>query len=134
MKLKDQVVSFELARKLKELEVKQESLFGYDANGNLMDDKETELARRIPIEVISAFTVAELGEMLPPRFTPNRQSYEIFYSLKYSSKWRSGWLAEYRVAPYGAVRVSKSAATEADARAKLLVHLIEKKLILPPLK
>ena len=115
MKLEKQVVSLELAKKLKELGVKQESYFGwvYDpywgpnhfVTSN-SDDYNWEY---------SAFTVAELGEML--------------------SKGTLAWWQNTRdehgdpnwVYSYGAVSVS--AKTEADARAKMLVYLLKSSLV-----
>ena len=68
MDLKNQVTSLELSKKLKELGVKQDSLFYLDVksgdihygfpSGNISKD---EIGKRF----ISAFTVAELGEILP---------------------------------------------------------------------
>lgn len=67
MKLEDQVVSLELAKKLKELGVKQESYFKYEERENghveIYHSKPTSCAHKY----YSALTVAELGEMLHPR-------------------------------------------------------------------
>ena len=67
MKLEDQVCSLELAKKLKELGVKQESLFYWWFVRNDMGD-DVFVSDTKPVngtEYWSAFTVAELGEMLP---------------------------------------------------------------------
>lgn len=70
MKLEDQVCSLELAKELKELGVKQESLFVWvylDQNcysikfypySIIPDENST-------VKIFSAFTVAELGKMIP---------------------------------------------------------------------
>jgi hypothetical protein len=65
----------------------------------------------------SAFTVAELGEMLP-----------VFVDglpLGISAD-RTGIYTRY---DNGSMKVSFEADTEADARAKMLIHLIENKLL-----
>jgi hypothetical protein len=81
MELKDQVVSLELAQKLKELGVKQESLFYWlehyvgpasRAGNTPMPPKPKVIDAKNAHKILSynkftyaAFTVAELGEMLP---------------------------------------------------------------------
>lgn len=65
MKLEKQVVSLELAKKLKSLNVKQESLWYWgkvetDSEFRLMNSTGAELCK----EAYSAFTVAELLQML----------------------------------------------------------------------
>ena len=120
MKLKDQVCSLKLAKKLKELGVKQKSLFGY-----IEDSKcPTTGKERIRLEYInekeaikdgwhkyySAFTSSELGEML--------RAYElecVWFGAE--GKW-------------GAFQTGSSvdtiyANTEVNARVKLLCFLIE---------
>jgi hypothetical protein len=71
MKLEQQVTSLELSKQLKELGVKQESVFWWNV---LFNSGETELENFQRYKTsdgspcddsISAFTVAELGEMLP---------------------------------------------------------------------
>ena len=82
MKLEDQVVSLELAKQLKELEVKQDSLWYYaefkddsylDVTGASEPESVFQIIQRGYFEFVqfedeeiySAFTVAELGGMLP---------------------------------------------------------------------
>jgi len=70
MKLEDQCVSLELAKKLKERGIEKESLFYYvniDGEGKYYLYYEEALPEEIEYEgeTISAFTVAELFEMLP---------------------------------------------------------------------
>ena len=145
MKIEQQVTSLEISKRLKELGVKQESLFwwrlGYSTSesfdngvslgkhGNFRDYELTyypkprygtadlkwnqaDLQKLYETE-LSAFTVAELGEMLPswighpqelPRKTEDKWSFQIkgFYDL---------------------------ADTEADARGKMLICLLENNLL-----
>ena len=69
MKLENQVCSLELAKKLKELGVKQEGLFKWhsklDGKGNRVYTEIVYLPIKQMEQDYSAFTVAELGEMLP---------------------------------------------------------------------
>lgn len=131
MKLEQQVCSLELAKKLKELGVKQESYFawariaskrmdgnGYDWDtyGLVKNDFQAE------IEYISAFTVAELGEMLH-KYTECWNFY-MGFGLGLSS-------AEYKIglSKSGYKEVEFRDLSEADARAKMLIYLLENKLI-----
>lgn len=134
MKLEQQVVSLELAQKLKELGVKQESLFYWcgshsnpDApwgihNWSIRDkefrhwsirDKEFRLRYYQSDDPVSAFTVAELGEILK-----NGGACSFYQGL---------WCCTY-VSEDGRSH-KEGADTEADARAKMLVYLLENKLI-----
>jgi len=110
MNIQKQVISLELARKLKKLGVKQESRWYY----NVYDAKTTlDIAKDNcggDERFYSAFTVAELGEMLP----------KDFMSYKRYDKWTCG---EHRINKW------ESAETEADARARMLIYLLENGLI-----
>lgn len=67
MKIEQQVCNLELAKKLKELGVKQDSLFYYSI-GPLDDSLQIgklDHGWSEPVENISAFTINELLEMLP---------------------------------------------------------------------
>lgn len=117
MKLENQVVSLELAKKLKELGVKQESLFKYIAtfpSGEYrISDRYTETDLSYGADVISAFTVAELGEILPEGFRIEKFK-DNYWCFDKKRRNRMHW------------EISE---TEADARAKCLIYLIENKLI-----
>lgn len=70
MKIEQQVTSLEISKRLKELGVKQESLFYWSSYGMKFKKETHELIPENEInpsfmeDYISAFTVAELGEML----------------------------------------------------------------------
>lgn len=133
MKLEDQVCSLELAKRLKDLEVKQESLF-YFSKLSIQDTYQLELRRHMVsgeivladcTDYISAFTVAELGEMLPAIVENNYYFTSVkLYNLHH-------WGADYRNwetnEPF--CLWDTEAETEANARAKMLIYLIENKLI-----
>lgn len=110
LELKDQVCSLELSMRLKELGVKQESLFDYILfsewkiyfNGI---NKESYYRDRV-----SAYTVAELGELLPLTIL--------------CEKHRSGvWRVQDNMSDVF------SDITESNARAKMLIYLIENNLV-----
>jgi len=120
MLLKQQVSCLECSKKLKELGVKQESLFYWDfcrfTNGDewIIRVEGYDYSMPTPIESVSAFTVAELGEIL-------KQT-----NCSISSNYISGneeWLCDMSNWPLSVGE------TEACARAKMLIYLIENKLI-----
>lgn len=142
MKLEHQVVSLELSQKLKELGFEQESLF-YWQQGNLFlpDDKEIQNDWKVGIfgafndkEFISAYTVAELGEMLPEILPVKGRAtdYDTDYSLSISKlenrcTWEICYCGGGDCGCYGNKIIEEK--TEADARAKMLIYLKENKLI-----
>ncbi len=127
MTLEQQVCSLELAKRLKELGVKQESLFYWSEQLRKVISREQFLSyepydfeklqddsfREAVDRTYSAFTVAELGEMLGSRIN------SITY---YSNLKKYCWEKETKP-------VYVNSDTEADARAKMLIYLLENKLI-----
>lgn len=129
MKLEKQVCSLELAKRLKKLGVKQEkeAIFFWvkalyidgriewqlwnkweiEFEGDMNLDEEQEWCR--------AFTVAELGEMLP------RYGVEYHKTIDITGRWSCGQSAPIMII----IKDDK----EADARARMLIYLIENKLI-----
>lgn len=91
MKLEDQVCSLELAKRLKELGVKQESYFFWHYSVYTEDDFKWKLMHHHHLDIkskngdsdiISAYTVAELGEILPNCIiVPDMEPFES-YRLK----------------------------------------------------
>lgn len=122
MKLEQQVCSLELAKKLKELGVKQESLFYWYSliNSWRIDNKKSNESD------ISAFTVAELGEMLPSQIKYMGYVYEFVMTKNWTKK---GWYANYEKLENKVRGMIEGVDTEADARAKMLIYLLENKLI-----
>ena len=127
MKLQDQVCTLEQAKKLKELGVIQDSIFCFIGDGN-PDPKyftsfEIYYSANAMLEVgaswhehrIAAFTVAELGIMLPSETLTIRRGSESFPNWEWENEGRqTGW---------GCFN------TEAAARADHLIMLLENKLI-----
>ena len=128
MKLEKQVTSLKLSKKLKKLGVEQESLWLWDTQpdnkGGIRGLRRwTDESISHPNQFVPAFTVAELGEMLPLRFETKRTYYQI-----HISHWLNGWVIEYK-SPKQFSKYYRRADTEANARAKMLIYLIENKLI-----
>lgn len=130
MQLEQQVVSLDLAKRLKELGVKQESYFWWT------DDEDSALGRMVvmtfrDINSYSAFTVAELGEMLGDSQLWKQESQSFVRTFKANGLW---WCelapgSENTPAPLSPAKERCVEETEADARAKMLVYLLENKLI-----
>jgi len=142
MKLEDQVCSLKLAKKLKELGVEQKSnwywvhhtAFTFEQKPKLVEgwnliykDKMNPFREM----VFSTFTVAELGEMLPERIYGNLLPYELDII-----KDKIGWYVLYSRYPsiytdsievFEGCRVVET--TEANARAKMLIYLLENNLV-----
>ena len=125
MKLNDQVVSLELAKKMKELGIEKNSLWSWvvgdkdKATGIILaPKKDTMLHLENPIddavyiqgigEHYSAYTVAELGEMLPEYVTSEKCNF------------KKGFFVRAEEETYNTLEI-----TEADARAKMLIWLKE---------
>lgn len=132
MKLEEQVVSLELAKKLNELGFKQDSLFYWADNedgewilclnwkNKESDDPIVYIGRELNENedggYYSAFTVAELGEMLPGILIQTARDREY----EYNKKWFCLGVIDNK---------DCQAETEADARAKMLIYLRENSLI-----
>lgn len=121
MTLEKQVVSLELARKLKELGVRQESAFYWrELSGEckLHKNYSVNVKRREWVYCFAAFTVAELGEMLPIKTASYREAGDH-------------WEMRMSNPSYEAKQFTHDlrTATEADARAKMLCYLIEQKIV-----
>lgn len=116
MKLESQVVSLELAKRLKELGVKQDAHYAWHVYGGNTELLINFIADCCPSdETFSAFTVGELGEMLPDNFR--------------SMKLGKGWFCRLYLGPTLSSGDGVTGETEADARGKMLIYLIENGLI-----
>lgn len=133
MKIEDQVVSPETAKKLQELKVPQESYFylvkDYENEEDFYIVSEPYKFRESPYyQIYSAFTVAELG---------------MFFPITYNSIFMSGFgfteedsiCSEISYRPKHEEIISFEVITsvygnsEADARANMIIHLIETGMI-----
>jgi len=129
MELSKQVVSLELAKKLKELGFKQESLFyhNFKIEGKWVIDK-----GRGWSDSVSAYTVAELGEMLPQILKIKKVKYQLSSSVALDKQWFVVYVNEEDLED-NAPMPFMMCHNEADARAKMVIHLTKNKL-LPPQK
>lgn len=134
MKFEDQVCSLELAKKLKGLGVEQDSYFYWIyTNTPLKDGSRDEVVAGKTLgdshwelggeqDTYSAFTVAELGDMLPRGCKSYQHLCDGMCDKKYLNE-------KYFVCKGLDGDFTKYGDTEADARAKMLVYLLENKLI-----
>lgn len=130
MKLENQVCSLELAKRLKEFGVKQESLFYW--HYYMGKESEASVCQSFGMSsgvFNSAFTVAELGEMLPDTIKPKGEGIAYFSVEKTDTKSDQIWEVYYEYFTNEGGRIGFNANTEANARAKMLVYLLENKLI-----
>jgi hypothetical protein len=116
MKINDQVASLKLANELKELGVKQDSVWCWVKSPCRDRGYECRLSWNIDpyLENYSAYTVAELGEMLKnhAHILPEWNKYCM------GAKWFSDIYSTF-----GYCQINEE--TEADARAKMLIYLIK---------
>jgi len=115
MVLERQVCSLNLAKELKELKVYQDSLFCY-----CLDPTEREyihLSSPCHHDHCAAFTAGELGELLPDGFVAFREGH--YWKLKVQPGLKV-------IKVNGKLYLPSM--TEADARARGLIYLLENKL------
>jgi hypothetical protein len=112
MKLEDQVCTEQQADRLKELGIIQESLFYHTHSDWGVMPRKSDFSGNPS----SALTVAELGVMLPP-------GYDTMYCT--NDGWRGFDLDGQDMCD------SKPFATEAEARAAMLIYLLETNIITP---
>ncbi len=141
MNLEQQVTSLEISKKLKELGVKQKSLFYHyqkkrPKNPNMhefdycqKDQKWCLWWKPLKQEgrlyrIYSAFTVAELGGMLPNVLQIEDGGSTVWLEIIKITKWEVQYV-EGSAEPI----FKKQDESEANARGKMLIYLLENKLI-----
>lgn len=120
------LTKFETSKKLKELGISQNtSLFWYKgsasghkpmiADENFLKPLENEIGK----EVYSAYSVGELGVILPPAFGFSGKTYE---------DEAGDWICGNLIAKDNAVIYDEYeyGDTEAEARANMIIHIVEK--------
>ena len=128
MDIENQVVSLELAKKMKELGFGQESEWYWVINQDsaftdwcLESQRYIKYYKKDNKEYYPAYTVAELGEMLP-KIIENLYKLEIWYR-------GNNCIVEYPANDYTDCKLHRvEADTEANARAKMLIWLKENNL------
>ena len=125
MDLAQQVCSLELAKQLKALGVKQDSCFYWGSNNDVFQPMEPDTNKYV---VCSAFTVAELGEMLP-----NHLEQDGYWFLSEIRTESNKWDVAYTNRTDTTRLFNVNESNEANARAKALIYLIENNLLpVPP--
>lgn len=137
MRLIDQVTSLETSKRLKELGVEQDSLFywwqpvGYVATDNHILIYEQQMEIEMLEQSISAFTVAELGELIDARCNEWAQGYNdctCEYTFQYGPRG-AGAMIEGIGKTFTSDLYSNSDRDqnndEAEARGQLLIHMLE---------
>lgn len=132
MNLQDQVCSLELAKELKEIGVKQESLFWWTAyenplagilkeedvpedRWNIMYSRQT---KKSGFDwLYSAFTVTELGMMLPYKINDQ-------YCLTILKNVNESWAVSYYNNIHNRLKILTIDETEANAMAMMVIKLI----------
>ena len=132
MKIEDQVVSLTLAKKLGELGVKVESCFTWveDTSIPLQTLNTTEYigiedSLWVGAEIYPAYTVAELGEMLPDAIRYKGKA--MYLAIEKSGP---DWYVKYESACIDGLPLNAGfteSESEADARAPMLIWLIKNK-------
>lgn len=146
MKLEQQVVSLEISKRMRELGAPQESLYKYCgghtdyheddegefeecANTDLLESDEYCHTAGLTCEfTISAYTVAELGEMLPARVRKDGMDYAL--TVEKHGTWHVKYIhynagIGYVLGGHPVIHDD----TEADARAKMWIYLKENNLL-----
>jgi hypothetical protein len=128
MNLEQQVCSLYLAKRLKELGLKQESWFVWASDVEVTDSFIVLERRRcwLPNEC-AAFTVAELGEMLPEFFKREPEGYLDLAIRKDRRLANAWWNVSYKNIDGHPVQYSDM--SEANARAKMLIYLLENRFV-----
>lgn len=128
--LEQQVVSLPLAQRLKELGVKQESLFTWMKPYRDAEWKLYYKWKNVSDVVVSAFTVAELGEMLPEELRDEEDdSLHHLRSYPIGAHWACAYVFHNGDDGTWSTTYVEKARTEADARAKMLIYLLENNVI-----
>jgi hypothetical protein len=133
MKLENQVCSLKLSIKLKELGVKQESIFVWEYHNDKCYSVKYRPNSIVPdkfnnFKIYSAFMIAELGKMIPSKIIVNNityyyatgkthpnDPYHRMHEISFSNEEETFCLVRDN--------------NEADTRAEMLIHLIERGLI-----
>jgi len=125
MKLENQVVSLELAKKLKELDFKQESLYYWaeDENFIVTKDKIENSQDWRDNYFIPAYTGAEFDEILPDILSRFCKDYYLS-SYRYEGVSYCKYEDER-----GEDNIIKKSDTKVNAKAKMAIYLKENKII-----
>lgn len=119
MKLENQVCTRQQAEKLKELGVQGKSLLVYKGKNKLPEAMSLSERKAKKSQWVSAWTVAELGIMLQARLQPGH-SFMGLDRMYWYHTWQKYGKIQPILGPYD---------SEAQARAAMLIHLLETKYL-----
>lgn len=128
-----QVCSLDRAKRLANLGVAKKSLYVWSSDNEphfrlgLWNEPAPPSVVYPKAEIYPAFTVAELGEMLPGRF--KRKDGVWFFPTFKKDSTTVDWYSSYLPIGDEAGEYFQMAQTEANSRASMLIYLIENKLI-----
>lgn len=130
MNLERQVTSLEISKRLKELGAWQDTLFYWtvDSRDKIKPHKVIwkgglDKIHSDKVSILPAYTVAELGEILPSYIVSHKSIADVD-----SGNVAEGFVVKNEEMKLGEPRYQHSK-TEADARGKMLIYLLENKLI-----
>ena len=124
MELSQQVISLEYAKRLKELNVKQESLFYWCEYNSIVTNLHYCYERPDVKNEYSAFTTSELGEMLPRLVMKD----DVGYFLEIYIDCDGNWCVVYK-GFLDSKLTHEYSQSEANCRAMMLIYLIENGLV-----
>lgn len=131
MNLEDIVCDLEYAKNLKDLGLNKRMLFrfhrvhnknddpNYPTGGMVLNDSVNSIMSPM-FDPTETYSVAELGEMLPDCIIKDAELYNLTFNIV--DDWFEYWYAESLL---GGFFITKHDKKEANARAKLLIWLIE---------
>jgi hypothetical protein len=124
MKLEHQLTSLVLSKRLRELNVKQESYFYWDWHSDTCYGVKFVPFSCPGLERYSAFSVAELGEMLPELFCIDNEWY-LYTENRLNGFWGASYSTVRSIDYFPSISDKKNA----DSRAMMIVYLIENNLV-----
>jgi hypothetical protein len=131
-KITKQVCSLTVAQKLKAVEIPQDSLWYWVPSSNsqrplLVPAEEIGEYPLFQAAAVSAFTAGELGELLPSEIEQHGECLRLL-----CLKTPRAFSVAYVLTPAGRQsEIESKAPTEAEARAQMLLFLVENKLFTP---
>ena len=128
MELQQQVTSQEISIKMKDLGITEPSIFYRDYRGSKDNEIEMNKEPYFNPDNVNAYTVAELGEMLPQILKIKGIKYQLFISVGLDKQWFVVYANEKDYHDNAPIKFMMCH-HEADARAKMLIYLKENNLL-----
>jgi hypothetical protein len=137
VKLEEQVCTIDFAKQLRDLGVNKESLFNFcdeeDCPETYPNNDGYCPSCMLAGQIIHAYTVAELGAMLPRALMAGATKERRYLNISSGQPTLEKWYVYYDAYKMNDYRIGAESDTEADARAKMLIYLLGNKLMsMPP--